>query len=70
MTEPAAASIKPPATEPTIEAITEPRALLVTMHSKSDCPYSDEARAFLTGHAIPFTEIRHDDDACESSRDG
>lgn len=36
---------------------------IITMHSKNNCPHCDTARAFFTTHAIPFAEIKHDDDA-------
>lgn len=35
----------------------------ITIHSKTSCGYCDEARAFLASQDIPFTEIKHDDDA-------
>jgi glutaredoxin len=35
----------------------------ILMHSKPDCPFCDTARAYFAQHAIPFTEIKHDDAA-------
>lgn len=36
---------------------------IITLHSKSSCPHCDTARAYLAQHAIPYAEIKHDDDA-------
>jgi glutaredoxin 3 len=36
-------------------------SVTVTIHSKSDCPFCEQARAFLGVHGIPFTETKHDD---------
>lgn len=35
----------------------------ITMHSKQNCVHCDTARAYLTQHAIPYAEVKHDDDA-------
>ena len=35
----------------------------VEIHSKADCPHCATAREFLADRNIPFTEIKHDDDA-------
>lgn len=39
----------------------------ITIHSKSDCPYCDTARAYFAQHAIPYAEIKHDDDAARNN---
>lgn len=36
---------------------------IITMHSKNDCVHCSQARAFFATHAIPYTEIKHDDEA-------
>jgi glutaredoxin len=36
-------------------------AVQVTMHSKADCPFCDQARDFLAANGIPYAEIKHDD---------
>lgn len=35
----------------------------ITIHSKDDCPYCEAAKDFLKSKAVPFTEIKHNDDA-------
>ncbi len=36
-------------------------AVQVSMHSKVDCPFCDQARDFVAANGIPYTEIKHDD---------
>ena len=36
-------------------------AVQVSMHSKVNCPFCDQARDFLAANGIPYTEIKHDD---------
>ena len=39
----------------------------LTVYSKSDCPWCVRAKEALSQHAVPYTEIVHDD---ESERQG
>jgi glutaredoxin len=39
----------------------------VIIHSKDGCPFCDEARAFMTGNAVPFTEVKHNDPAARAA---
>lgn len=40
---------------------------IITMHSKTSCPHCDTARAYLTQHAIPYAEVKHDDDTARNA---
>ena len=35
---------------------------IVELHGKTDCPYCEKAKAFLTAAKIPFTVVLHDDE--------
>ena len=35
----------------------------IEVHSKLDCPYCTDVKGWLALKGIPFTEVRHDDDA-------
>ena len=34
----------------------------ITINSKTNCPFCEDARAFLSSHGIPFVETKIDDD--------
>jgi glutaredoxin 3 len=39
-----------------------PIDVTITINSKTNCPFCEDAKAFLSSHGIPFVETKIDDD--------
>jgi glutaredoxin 3 len=44
-----------------------PVDVTITVNSKTDCPFCDDAKAFLADLGIPFVEAKYDDDAARNA---
>jgi glutaredoxin len=44
-----------------------PVDVTITINSKTNCPFCEDAKAFLSGLGIPFVEAKYDDEAARNA---